>query len=157
MTQTKTCQHCGKEMPRPPRLSQKLWDKRRWCDRYCMMADRAPKPRPCQRCGVSFTPTSNRKRGTPFCSIQCANQGRPIKGPYRKMRVGEKVRTVHRVVKEVELGRPLLSTEIVHHSDHEKLNNAPSNLEVTNNSQHSAEHMKGNQHARRSRPTTDGG
>lgn len=68
------------------------------------------------------------------------------------MRDGEKVRTVHRVVKERAVGRPLLPTEIVHHEDHQKQNNAASNLTITTNSQHSREHMKGNQHARRSRP-----
>lgn len=48
--------------------------------------------------------------------------------------------------------RPLLPTEIVHHEDRQKQNNAPSNLTITTNSAHSREHMKGNQHARRSRP-----
>jgi hypothetical protein len=117
-----------------------------------MAAARAPVARNCQRCGTTFRPAFNRKRGHQFCSIACANIGRPIKGPYRKVRDGEKVRLAHRVVKERQIGRPLLPTEIVHHEDHQKQNNDPANLTITTNSAHSREHMKGNQHARRSRP-----
>lgn len=152
MTETKICQHCGATITRPPRMPRSLWANRRWCNKACMDVARAPKARACQRCGTMFTPKYNRKRGNPYCSPTCANAGKPIKGPYRKMRDGEKVRTVHRVVKEREIGRPLLPTEIVHHEDEDKQNNAPSNLSVTTNPEHSRAHMKGNQNARRSRP-----
>ena len=103
----------------------------------------------CQRCGTAFQPAFRRKRGHKFCSIQCANIGRPTKWPYRKMRDGDRVRTVHRVTKEREIGRPLATDEIVHHRDEDKLNNDPANLEITTMPDHSREHMKGNQHARR--------
>lgn len=144
------CQNCGKSMSRPPRTPDHRWAKRKWCDKICMDAARAPKPRQCQRCGQSFTPTFNRKRGTPFCSIPCANMGKPIKGPYRKMRQGKKVVAVHRVVAEQKIGRKLTPCEVVHHRDHQKPNNSPSNLEVLSNSEHSRQHMIGNTNARRS-------
>lgn len=150
MTETKTCQHCGAEMTRAPRLPRSLWEKRRWCNKTCMDAARAPKDRACQRCETMFRPKANRKRGTPYCSRKCANVGRPIKGPYRKVRDGEKVRLAHRVTKERELGRPLTSDEIVHHVDHDKSNNDPGNLKITTMPEHSRHHMRGNQHARRS-------
>lgn len=59
---------------------------------------------------------------------------------------------LHRVVKEREIGHPLLTSEIVHHEDENKQNNDPTNLEIMNNADHSRMHMLGNQHARRSRP-----
>lgn len=144
------CQHCGTPMQRPPRVPEHRWAKRKWCDKLCMDAARAPKPRDCQRCGQTFTPAFNRKRGTPYCSIRCANMGKPIKGPYRKMRKGEKVVAVHRVVAEEALGRPLAEREVVHHQDHNKANNSPSNFKIMNNSEHSRHHMRGNTNARRS-------
>lgn len=152
VSEIKICQHCGSEMTRPPRTPRSFWAKRKWCDQICMAAARAPKQVKCNRCQVLFQPAMTRKRGAKFCSIQCANIGKPIKGPYRKIKDGQKVRLLHRVVKEREIGRPLLPTEIVHHRDHHKQNNSPSNLMITTNSQHSREHMMGNQNARRSHP-----
>jgi len=150
MSEARICEHCGAMMTRPPRMPISLWAKRRWCDKVCMAAARRPKERTCQRCGATFRPPFNRKRGHQFCSRTCANVGRPMKGPYRKVRDGEKVRLLHRVVKEKELGRPLLTEEIVHHRDEDKQNNAPENLELTTMPAHSRHHMLGNQHARRS-------
>lgn len=37
----------------------------------------------------------------------------------------------HRLVAEIKYGRRLLPKEQVHHKDHDKLNNAPDNLEIT--------------------------
>lgn len=105
----------------------------------------------CPNCRVQFTPVSSR---TIFCSRKCANTSRPIKGPYRKVKVNGRSRLLHRVVKERELGRPLRSDEIVHHRDEIKSNNDPSNLDITTMPAHSRQHMLGNQHARRS---TNGG
>lgn len=147
----KNCQHCGKAMTRPPRFPLVHWEKRKWCGKACMDAARKPAERTCQRCGKVYRPKVNRKRGHQYCSIPCANIGKPIKGPYRKMRDGQKVRAVHRVVKEREIGRPLEPWEVVHHRDHQKQNNDPANLGLMTNSSHSRMHMKGNGNARRSR------
>ncbi len=48
----------------------------------------------------------------------------------------------HRVVMEKLLGRTLSSDEIVHHKDHDKRNNDPSNLELTSRSHHPTIHAK---------------
>lgn len=42
----------------------------------------------------------------------------------------------HRYVVEVEIGRPLYDTEIIHHKDGNKLNNNIDNLEITNRTEH---------------------
>ena len=53
-----------------------------------------------------------------------------IEGGYRySMENGKKV-AEHRAVMEKELGRPLLSNEVVHHHDGDKLNNSVENLTV---------------------------
>src|SRR5579863_246863 len=51
-------------------------------------------------------------------------------------------RREHRVVMERKLGRPLLESEIVHHIDGDRLNNDPSNLELTNQQDHSRSHRQ---------------
>jgi len=50
---------------------------------------------------------------------------------------------VHTVVLESKLGRLLTDGEIVHHIDEDKKNNDPSNLEVTNRSDHARHHRPG--------------
>ena len=47
----------------------------------------------------------------------------------RDPRTGRR-RRLHRVVAETLLGRPLLASEVVHHRDGDRTNNAPSNLIV---------------------------
>lgn len=48
----------------------------------------------------------------------------------------------HRVVMERTLGRKLLSTEIVHHKDHNKTNNHPDNLCVMTRAEHLKHHWE---------------
>ncbi len=55
---------------------------------------------------------------------------------YRKMRG----RHEHRRVAELLIGRALTSSEIVHHKDHDKRNNAPENLEIMTRREHLFEH-----------------
>lgn len=46
----------------------------------------------------------------------------------------------HRWLMEQHLGRKLLKTEIIHHLDHDRLNNDLSNLAIMTNAEHSLHH-----------------
>ena len=49
-------------------------------------------------------------------------------------------RHVHRTIAEEKIGRPLRPGEIVHHIDHNRQNNHPSNLEVMTQAEHCKAH-----------------
>jgi DNA-directed RNA polymerase specialized sigma24 family protein len=49
---------------------------------------------------------------------------------------------VHRLVVEEHLGRPLTSDEVVHHIDHNPLNNDISNLKVMTRAEHLVHHLR---------------
>jgi hypothetical protein len=49
---------------------------------------------------------------------------------------------------EQKLGRPLAKGEVVHHRDHNRLNNDPSNLELLDRFTHGHEHHKAGRDAR---------
>jgi hypothetical protein len=55
---------------------------------------------------------------------------------YRIIWVNDRQVYEHRHVMECHLGRPLKPTEIVHHLDHNKLNNRLENLEVVDRATH---------------------
>ncbi len=71
------------------------------------------------------------------------NKGTPnkifIKDGYECIDDG-KFRYVHRLVMEEHLGRPLLHSEEIHHKDEIKLNNEPSNFELTTKVDHARHH-----------------
>lgn len=46
----------------------------------------------------------------------------------------------HRIVAEQKLGRPLTSCEHIHHVNHNKTDNRPENLEITNSRDHQVKH-----------------
>lgn len=62
---------------------------------------------------------------------------------YRCFKIEGKEIREHRMVMEQKLGRKLLSTELVHHLDGDKLNNHPDNLELRDWSEHTIEHHTG--------------
>lgn len=62
-------------------------------------------------------------------------QGYKVITPNRETKLYE-----HRLVMEEELGRPLKSSEIVHHIDGNKKNNHPDNLMIMTRSEHMKEH-----------------
>lgn len=62
-------------------------------------------------------------------------------GYVRMIHQGRETRK-HRVVAEQMLGRPLLSTEHVHHRNGTKSDNRPENLEIVDNRSHLREHWQ---------------
>lgn len=52
----------------------------------------------------------------------------------------------HRLVVERRIGRLLARTEIVHHRDQDRLNNAPENLEVMTQAEHARQHQLARRH-----------
>lgn len=48
--------------------------------------------------------------------------------------------STHRRVVETKLGRKLTKSEVAHHRDDDKSNNAPANLEAKDRGRHSADH-----------------
>jgi len=80
----------------------------------------------------------------PQASKGCARtfKGREHLTSYYLVRYQGKQWLEHRLVMTLHLGRPLLKTEIVHHRDGDGLNNALSNLELTDPHNHNAKHDK---------------
>lgn len=74
-------------------------------------------------------------------------QGYVVITPNRETKLYE-----HRLVMEEQLGRPLLSSEIVHHIDGKKSNNDPSNLMLMTRSTHIKEHHEEILTARHGKP-----
>lgn len=76
--------------------------------------------------------------------------GRSLKpNGYYEITMGEhKGRLEHVVVMESIIGRRLYSNECVHHIDHDKTNNKPSNLQLMTRSEHARLHAKENSDSR---------
>jgi hypothetical protein len=110
----------------------------------------------CKYCNQEFLACKKeveRDRGI-YCSRMCANRGngklnagkirdskltkiKYLPKSYRKFHGKHE----HRALMEKYLGRKLLSAEIVHHKDGNKLNNNIENLEVMSQSEHAKEHF----------------
>lgn len=107
-----------------------------------------PTPRLCQ-CGCGGETTLDR-RDVPHRFIRGHNRTNTGLGWKEQgcwyLRVAGKKKALHRFIMETVLGRELRPDEIVHHADHNPLNNDPANLVVVSR----AEHMR--IHSRAGRP-----
>ena len=54
----------------------------------------------------------------------------------RKVHNSSTIVAEHRLVMAISIGRPLLSSEVVHHRNGNKLDNSPDNLEITTHANH---------------------
>lgn len=117
------CEICGLEQKRYKRTDSKF----RFCGKKCAgksgiklaaKIDKTGKNNPSWKGGILFI------------------------GGYKYISIGNKKRkSEHRIVVENFLGRKLLRKEIVHHINHNKLDNRIENLEVMSQSEHIKRHI----------------
>lgn len=100
----------------------------------------------CFLCGSPFSVHSSKfiRNKRFFCRRGCYNiamRTGSLKNGYKVISVDGKQVLEHRVIVEKSIGRSLLSTEHVHHIDHNRLNNKISNLEIVTLPQHTSIHQ----------------
>lgn len=90
-------------------------------------------------CGREFT----RPQGLGYHKKFCGNYKEFFDKGYKcKIGLDGKVVYIHREVMEHKLGRKLKPGELVHHKDENKINNDPSNLELSDAKKHCKHHYK---------------
>lgn len=148
MPSSKICPECEREFI--PQVDRQVR-----CSKSCAAkafnATRRKQERLCEFCGASYR---YRKLTQRTCSKSCAQKLAKTAAPgevrvgtiaqlgYQLLRVDGKAILEHRYVMEQHLGRPLKSSELVHHRDGNKLNNDLSNLELTDRSAHPKQHCE---------------
>lgn len=140
---------CGGEFTREGKTYKPNQFKRlKFCSIRCRgIAARGPRPIiTCEGCGKQVQQLRSKPRR--YCSTRCAlkTNGPRWKGPrinkdgYRVIRAGDRILLEHRHVVEVSLGRPLNSYEMVHHINHNKLDNRLENLQLVSGKAHAKIH-----------------
>ena len=130
-----TCFACGACFRRYPSLAPK--GDRAFCSQKCWVASQPPKLRVCcTGCGKEFPKHRSRYRGVrQFCSFACKRAHKfpgSLNGDrYRTIAVDGRRVLEHRFVVERHLGRKLTRSEVVHHIDGDRTNNAIENESTT--------------------------
>jgi hypothetical protein len=116
----------------------------------------------CPVCGNEVIKKSKDGLKSRCCSHACYAKTRSRRGPYKQSVLISGYRYLqrpdhpacgkkgyvaeHRLVAEEQLGRLLEASEVVHHINHDKLDNRPENLQVMTGSEHMRHHKE---HAKR--------
>ncbi len=164
----KYCPRCNQTLPasdfnRNNTRSDGLSSYCRKCNKSCRGA-RVGQTKTCPDCGVSFFANTRRQK---VCSRSCKQRKRIQTGDKNPNWKGVHISTrgyayvclphhpramkngyVKRadLVAEIALGRSLLPSEIVHHKNHDKIDDRPENLQVLTKQEHSRLHGLENAH-----------
>jgi len=143
----KSCVTCGKQF-----LGQKHNSK--YCSMKCMGVDRSKQPIICKKCGKKFRAQGTKRK---YCSNACyysvdrhtGRQNEVIKKGYRLIYCPNHPNCdikgyypEHRLIIENSIGRILFWEEIVHHINHNKLDNRIENLKIMNRGAHKWLHVR---------------
>lgn len=141
MKVSKECKFCKKEML----LYKSKLNDCTYCSKECAYKD-THITKICQHCKKEFEVHNCRKDKRVYCSIDCRNKekiGKPYLSKrryYRCINIDGNRIDYHRYIMQQHLGRKLLTTEHIHHIDHNPLNNSIDNLMVLSLQQHSRLH-----------------
>lgn len=98
----------------------------------------------CKKCGNQFYTYKFQidKGFGDYCSKSCVHKktGKYLERGYYMVSVNNVQIPEHRFIMEQFLGRKLSKDEIVHHKNHDKLDNRIENLEITTRAKHAAHH-----------------
>ena len=129
------------------------------CNLHYHVLKQRQKLKPCA-CGCGERTSYTFKHGHHtrlFSSAEQSRRGRMNNGDALRDRGEGKTyrkrngRHEHRIVAEKKIGRKLRRDEVVHHEDHDRRNNSPSNLSVMTKAAHARLHSLEYWHARRTR------
>lgn len=114
----------------------------------------------CPSCGIEIEKIKKDGVAAKYCSHRCYAANRAKRGSYKDFIISRKYKYIympehpnaigtkklyvseHRLVMEKHLGRYLKETEVVHHIDHNTLNNEINNLMLCTASDHMKIHAK---------------
>jgi predicted Zn-ribbon and HTH transcriptional regulator len=143
VARTKPCEMCGQEIVFPTGYSQAQWDERRYCGTACRrkaLDKAAMERRPDCACGCG---KKAGRAGREFYPGHAKRVGAVTRERFnprtRRWQVfdGAKWRLRYRVLMEQHLGRPLSTSEVVHHKNGDSTDDRIENLEVfSSNAEH---------------------
>lgn len=138
----KECIYCKKEYKKNPKYSKAQWKKSKYCSLKCAKKDIKVTPEMVERLrkiatGIKQSEETKIKRGL----YKTGEEHYLWKGGVTKddngyLRNNKSKERVHRAIMEKHIGRKLHYNEIVHHINHNKLDNRIENLQIVSRAEH---------------------